>query len=86
MCLTWWAADIRAGSNAEKAAAADDAENCPPADVDEEEELTTTLPLDEFRKEDKLTYGATLQASSGVDIGGLWLESIIPGNIFENFI
>lgn len=83
--LTWWAAEIRAGSKAENAAAAaaaEDAEKCPLFVVDEADagdELTPPPPLDAFRRDDKFTYGATRHASSGVAIGGLWLDSIIPG-------
>lgn len=71
---TWWAADKRAGSNAEKAAAAaaDDDWKCCEAVVD---------TFDPRIDEGILTYGATRHGSKGVDTGGLWLDIIIPGNI-----
>lgn len=76
--LTWCAADISAGSNAENAAAAAAAA----AALDEKCECDivdcVTLPL---RNDGKLTYGATRHGSNGVDIGGLWLDNSIPGVI-----
>jgi hypothetical protein len=69
-CLTWWAADKSAGSNAENV---EDTGNVLDG-VD--------VAVVDARKDGTLTYGATRHGSRGVVIGGLlWFVNIIPENI-----
>lgn len=74
--ITWWAADIKAGSNPENAAAA--AAAAAAALVEYWWDADDTDDIFEALIAGRLTYGATRQGSNGVDTGGLWLDNRIP--------
>lgn len=71
--ITWCAAVNKAGSNAENAAAAATAA----ALLLNWRWVFDDVELD-ARSDGKLTYGATLHGSNGVDTGGLCLDMRIP--------
>lgn len=75
LALTWWAADNKAGSNAENAAATalDEYWCC----------VGVVVVIFAARIAGRFTYGATRHGSSGVDTGGLWLDIKIPSSNLE---